>query len=88
MGWRDGGRPGQGAGLGAGERGAGPVCGCAGVALFVYRLRCPKCAEVRSGEVVMPTSLGPGDVTPMFGSCPCGGEAMGRARVVEMVHEH
>ena len=48
----------------------------------MYRLICPGCGDVMKGEVVMPTSLAPGDVTTMFGSCSCGAEAEGRARVV------
>ena len=46
----------------------------------------PVCGDVMKGEVVMPTSLAPGDVTTMSGSCLCDTEAAeGRARVVEVV---
>ena len=49
----------------------------------MYRLICSVCGDVK-GEVVMPTCLVPEDVITMFGSCPSGAEAEGRARVVEV----
>ena len=63
----------------------GPGCGCGRLSLFAYRLICSSCGQVSTGEVVMPTSLEAGDVTTMFGSCPCGGDANGRARVLQVL---
>lgn len=53
---------------------------------MAYRLSCSDCGQVSTGEVVMPTSLEAGDVTKMFGSCPCGEEAKGRARVLQVLN--
>lgn len=57
-------------------------CGCTHVALMAYLIDCDACGLRVEGEAELPSSGRVGEVTPIFGSCECGGEAHGSARVI------
>lgn len=60
-------------------------CGCTGLARLVYRASCGDCGRTWDHEVVLPSNGGAGDVRDVFCSCPCGGDATGVGRIVELL---